>query len=149
MYTSAAIFTMQIVAMLCIFSLYIRRAMSSSTDTVPVILEPNHWAETLHNRQLRVPSQVGGACDASRTCQQHAGSFFQRNRNRRGDDWQAAERAGKPRNVAQHRLVSVALGRRPFNTRAGRSSPPFHCGTTRRENGRRGHVAAWFSRDHT
>lgn len=130
-------------------------AAAGSTDT----LRPCHSRAkplggdfTQPTAQSSLPKWAEPVMRPPRTCQQHAGSVFQRNRNRRAGDWQAAERAGKPRDVAQHRLVSVARGRRPFNARAGRSSPrlPLHCGTTtRRENGRRGHVAAWFSRDHT
>lgn len=62
--TSAAIFKMQIVAMLCylfppLHSACNEQQQAALTLCVPVIVEPNHWAETLRNRQLRVPSPSG------------------------------------------------------------------------------------------
>lgn len=71
---------------------------------------------------------MGGACDASTVCQQHAGCF-QRNRKQRRNDRQSAKRSGKPPPVSQRRLFNIAARRRQSNTRAGRNLPFYACYT--------------------
>lgn len=71
---------------------------------------------------------MGGACDASTVCQQHAGCF-QRNRKQKRNDRQSAKRPGKPPPVSQRRLSNIAARRRQSNTRAGRNLPFYACYT--------------------